>query len=147
MSYTIRKVEVWAGDIMNRPEMLARLLEGLAQAGAQLEFLVARRVTEKTTRVFVSPLKGKKQKQAAESVGLVPAAGMHSIRIEGPDRPGLGAEIARCVAAAGINIRGASAAAVGRKGTFYLAFKTLAEATAAAKAVRKRLTTSKRPRS
>lgn len=144
MSYTIRKVEVWAGDILNRPGMLARVLEGLTQAGAQLEFLVARRVTEGTSRVFVAPLKGKKQRQIAGDVGLVPAVGMYSIRIDGPDRPGLGAEIARAVAAAGINIRGASAATIGRKSVFYLAFKTADEATAAAKAARTLLAGRKR---
>lgn len=144
MAYTIRKVEVWAADILNRPGTLARVLEALARAGASLEFLVARRVTENTSRVFVAPLKGNKQKRAAGDVGLVPAAGMHSIRIEGPDRPGLGVQMTRSVAAAGINIRGASAATIGRKSVFYMAFKTEAEGQAAAKAIRKQLSAKKR---
>ena len=146
MPYTIKKVEVWAADVQNRPGTLARILEGLSQVGAQLEFLVARRVSENTSRVFIAPLKGKKQKQMANDLGLVSAAGMHSFRIEGPDRAGLGGQITRTVAADGINIRGASAAAIGRKGVFYLAFKTEDEATAAAKAVRKALNPPKRRR-
>ncbi len=139
MPYTIKKVEVWVGDVKNRPGMLARILEGLAQAGAELEFLVARRVSENTSRVFVAPLKGKKQHGMAREVGLVPAAGMHAIRIDGPNRSGLGAEVSRSVAAAGINIRGASAASTGRKMVFYLAFKTEAEAKAASAAARRAL--------
>lgn len=139
MAYTIRKVDVWAGDTLNRPGTLARILEALTEADAQLEFLVARRVTEKTTRVFVAPLRGKKQKQAAGKVGFVPAPGMNALRIEGPDRKGLGAQIARAVATAGINIRGASAATPGRKFVIYLAFKTPAEATRAAIVLRKLL--------
>jgi len=146
MAYTVKKVEVWAGDVANRPGTLARVLEALAQAGAVLEFLVARRVTENTTRVFVAPLKGKKQKQMAGDVGLVPAPGMHTIRIEGPDRAGLGAQVARAVAADGINVRGASAAGLGRKSVFYLAFKTENDAKAAASAVRKALSSRKRTR-
>jgi hypothetical protein len=146
MPYTIKKVEVWAADVQNRPGTLARILEGLSQVGAQLEFLIARRVSENTSRVFIAPLKSKKQKQMAGDLGLVSAAGMHSFRIEGPDRAGLGAQISRCVAAEGINIRGASAAAIGRKSVFYLAFKTEDEATAAAKAVRKVLNAPKRRR-
>ncbi|HUU10030.1 MAG TPA: ACT domain-containing protein [Phycisphaerae bacterium] len=146
MAYTVKKVEVWAIDVQNRPGTLARILEGLTQAGAQLEFVVARQVSENTSRVFLSPLKGKKQKDRATELGLRPAAGMSSIRIDGPDRAGLGCDIARAVAANGINIRGASAAVIGRKMTFYLAFKTANEAVAAAKVIRKALRTTKRKR-
>ncbi|MCP4246575.1 MAG: ACT domain-containing protein [bacterium] len=144
MPHTVKKIDVWAGDVLNRPGMLARVLESLTQAGTQLEFMVARRVTEQSSRLFVAPVKGKKQQQAAADVGLVPATGMHSIRVDGPDRAGLGAEISRAVASAGINIRGASAATIGRKNVFYLAFKTSDEAAAAAKVVRKALAPSKR---
>ncbi len=144
MPYTVKKVDIWAGDILNRPGMLARVLESLTQAGAQLEFMIARRVNEQTSRLFVAPVKGRKQRQSAADVGLVPAKGMHSIRVEGPDRAGLGAEITRAVASAGINMRGASAATLGRKNVFYLAFKTSDEAAAAAKVVRKTLAGKKR---
>jgi predicted amino acid-binding ACT domain protein len=141
MSYAISKAQVWVGDIPNQPGTLARVLEALAEAGAQLEFLI---VDENISRVFVAPLKAKKQKQAATDAGLAPAAGMYSIRIEGPDRAGLGAEIARSVAVAGLNIRGASAAAIGRKAVLYLAFKAESDAQAAATAVRKLLRTKAR---
>ncbi len=139
MSYKIDRVKVWAGDFMNRPERLARVLEALAQAKADLEFLVARRVNENTTRIFVAPIDGKKQELAARDVGLVPAAGMHSLRIIGSDKRGLGAKITRAVAAAGVNIRGASAASVGRKSAFYVAFKTADEAAIAMKIIKKAL--------
>ncbi len=144
MSYAIKKVEVWAGDVMNRPEKLARVLEALASVDAELEFLVARRVSDTTSRVFVAPIVGKKQKQAASDVGLVPATGMNAIRIDGPDRPGLGADITRAVAAAGINIRGASAASIGKKNAFYLAFKTTEEVDLAIKAIKGRLSGGKK---
>lgn len=124
MPYTINKVEVWAVDILNRPGTLARILEGLATAGTQLEFMIARRVNEKTSRVFLAPIKGARQQRAASAVGLARAAGMQSLRIEGPDRAGLGAEITRAVAQQGINLRGASAAAIGRKAVLYLAVES-----------------------
>ncbi len=144
MAYTIKTVEVWAADIVNKPGTLARVLEALAAAGAELEFLIARQAAEHTSRIFLAPVKGKKQQQAARVVGLSPAAGMHSIRIDGPDRKGLGAEITRAVAAAGVNIRGASAATVGNKNVFYLGFKTEDEAKKAAGAVKKALAGGKR---
>lgn len=144
MPYTIRSVEVWAADVFNRPGMLARMLEGLSNAGAQLEFMVARQRTENSARVFVAPLKGKKQKQAAEDVGFVPAIGMHAIRIQGNDRPGLGAEVSRAIAAAGINIRGAAAASIGKQCVINLAFRSDADAKKATAVIRKQLIKRKR---
>lgn len=139
MAYTIKAVEVWAVDTLNRPGSLARVLEALTEAGVQLDFLVGRRVTEKTSRIFVTPLTTKKQKAAAAEVGLVPAPGMHALRIEGPDRRGLGAEVARALYTAGVNIRGVTAANIGRKAVFYLGFRTADEAATAAQIVRKTL--------
>lgn len=139
MSFTVSKVEVWAGDIMNKPGMLARVLEALSNAGAQLEFVIARRATEHTSRVFVSPIKGAKQVQAAGDVGLVPARTMHAIRIDGPDRAGLGSQMTRAVADQGINLRGVSAAAIGRNSVTYLAFDTADDAAQATKVVKTEL--------
>ena len=139
MPYTIGKVDIWAADILNRAGMLARVLEALTNAGAQLEFLVARRLNENTSRVFLAPIKGAKQQRAAAEAGLARAAGMHSVRIEGPDRAGLGAEITRAVADQGINLRGASVAAIGRKAVFYLAVAKEEERKEAMRIVRKLL--------
>ncbi len=137
MPYTIKKVDVWAGDILNRAGMLARVLEALTNAGAQLEFMIARRLNERTSRVFLAPIKGVKQHRAASEVGLVRASGMHSLRIGGPDRAGLGARITRAVAERGINLRGASAASIGRKAVFYLAVDSEPNLKEAMRVVRK----------
>jgi hypothetical protein len=137
MSYTINKVDVWATDIPNRAGTLSSVLEGVSNAGAQLEFLIARKVDDSTSRVFAAPIKGPKQQRAAASVGLARAAGMHSLRIEGPDRAGLGAKITNAVAEKGINLRGASAAAIGKKAVFYLAVESEQDLKSATQAVRK----------
>jgi hypothetical protein len=139
MAVSIKRVEVWAADIMNRPGMLARVLEALASGGANLEFVIARRVSEDTSRVFVAPLRGAKQLRAAADVGLSRAAGMHAIRVEAPDRPGLGAKITRAIAAAGLNIRGLSAAAPKKQSVCYVAFARADEAERAVKVLRKAL--------
>lgn len=139
MSYKISRVEIYAGDIMNRPGMLARVLEALAAAGANLEFVIARRVTENTSRVFVAPLKGPKVIRAAADVGLSRAAAMHALRIEGPDKPGLGARITRAIADAGVNIRGLSAASPGKNNVCYIAFSKADELTRATIALKKLL--------
>lgn len=144
MAYGFKAVDVWVADIVNAPGMLARVLEGLHNAGAQLEFMIARRVTERSSRVFLAPLKGAKQLKAAADAGLVRAAGLHTLRIEGPDRPGLGAAITRAVAAKDLNLRGASAAAVGRNLVLHLAFVSGEELKEATKVVRSALKTKAR---
>ncbi len=139
MPYTINKVVVWAGDIPNRPGTLADVLAGLTNAGVQLEFMIARRVNENTSRVFVAPIKGVKQQRAASNAGLVRASGMHSLRIEGPNRAGLGEALTRAVAEKGINLRGVSGAAIGRKATIYLGVESEKEMKEAMRVVRKLL--------
>lgn len=144
MPYTVKSVQVWAGDIRNRPGTLARILEALSGAGASLEFIIARRVTDNTSRVFLAPLKGKAQKAAAGDVGLVVATNMHAVCVQGPNRAGLGAELARAIADAGLNLRGISAATIGNKGVLYFGFRTGEEAKSATKAMKKVLRPRKR---
>jgi hypothetical protein len=68
-------------------------LAPLAQAGANLEFVIARRAPEKpgTGVVFVTPIKGARQLRAAKAVGFTKTESLHSPRAQGPDKPGLGA--------------------------------------------------------
>jgi hypothetical protein len=128
-------VRVWAASIEDRPGGLARKLRALADAGANLEFVIARRAPEKpgTGVVFVSPIEGAQQEKAAKKVGFRHTRSMHSVRVEGPDKPGQGAKITDALAAAGINLRGLSAAAPGRRFVLYLALDTAPDA---AKAIR-----------
>ncbi|MBI4579252.1 MAG: ACT domain-containing protein [Planctomycetes bacterium] len=141
MAYEISKVDVWAGSIEDRPGGLADKLEVLAKAGASLEFLIARRDTEQpgTGVVFLAPLRGVRQTRAAQDAGLAKAGSMFSLRLEGPDKPGLGARISRLLAEAGINLRGLSAAAFGRKSVVYFSFDSLDDAAKATRILKKAL--------
>src|SRR3970040_823783 len=124
MPYAVRNVDVWVAEIDDRPGGLAEKLEALAKAGANLEFIISRRAPDKPGRgvVFLTPIKGAKQKAAANEAGLSRTASLHSVRVEGPDQPGLGTKMTRALADAGINLRGASAAALGRRSVTYFAF-------------------------
>lgn len=137
MAYEVSKVDVWAADIPNRPGTLARVLNSLTEAGGEFEFMVARKVDDSTSRIFLAPIKGAKLKKAAQSEGLAPANGLASVRIIGPDKPGLGAKITRAVAENGVNLRGASAAGIGKKAVFYLAVEGDDQLKKAQQAVRK----------
>jgi hypothetical protein len=141
MAYELKKVEVWAGEIADRPGGLSAMMEALSNAGATLEFVVSRRAPDRpgTGVVFLTPVKGVKQKNAARAAGLNTTDSLHSVRIEGPDRPGLGAKMTRALADAGINLRGVSAAALGRRAVTYLAFDNAADADNAIRTLKKTL--------
>lgn len=122
MAFEISKADVWAGDVADRPGALAEKLEALERAGANLDFVIVRPSAglPGTGVMFVAPLHGAAQQQAAEDAGLRRTAGMHVLKIVGPDRPGLGAGISRTLAKSGLNISGLSAAAVADRCIFYI---------------------------
>jgi len=141
MVYSVKKVDVWAGDVADRPGGLAAAIAALSSAGANLEFLIARRAPDKpgTGAVFLTPIRGAKQKAAAQGAGLSLSDSLHSVRIEGPDRAGLGAKMTGALADAGINLRGVSGAAVGRRAVTYFGFDSGADADTAVRILKKTL--------
>jgi len=130
MALKATEVKVWAASIEDRPGGLAEKLSALAAAGANLEFVIARRAPDKpgSAVVFVTPLEGEKQTGAAKTAGFATTDSLHSVRIEGPDEAGLGAKLTEALAKAGINLRGLSAAAMGGRMVCYLALDTAADA-------------------
>jgi len=141
MAYAINKVDVWVGEITDRPGGLAAKLADLNNAGANLSFVIARRAPDKpgTGVVFVTPITGAKQKTAARAAGFQTTDSIHSVRVEGPDRAGLGTKMTRALADEGINLRGISGAAVGRRAVTYFAFDNASDAATAIRILRKAL--------
>jgi hypothetical protein len=139
MKLDISRTDTWAATIDDRPGGLSDKLAALAAAGANLEFIIARRAPELRGSgvVFVTPLKGAKQIKAAEAAGFQKTGSLHSLRIEGADRPGTGAKMTTALAEAGINLRGLSAAAVGKRYVAHLALDTAQDAAKAAAVLKK----------
>ena len=129
---------VWAGDIPDAPGGLAEKIGALAKSGANLEFVIARRRPEEPGKgvVFVSPVKGKAAEDAASAAGLSKAMDVPTLRVEGPDSPGIGDRMLRAIADLGINLRGVSAAAIDGKFVTYIGFYRVDEASRAAEALR-----------
>ncbi|MBU0638399.1 MAG: amino acid-binding protein [Planctomycetes bacterium] len=121
MTFEITKVDVWVAAVEDQPGELARKLEAVVCAGANLDFIVARPMENQpsTGVLYLAPVEGEEQCQAAESVGLRRSS-IHVLRVEGPDRPGLAACIARSLAEADVNICGMTAAAIGERGIVYV---------------------------
>jgi predicted amino acid-binding ACT domain protein len=123
MALKASKAEVWAVSVDDRAGGVADKLEALAKAGANLEMVFARRTPENPGRgmLFVTPVKGAKATRAAQEAGMGVPPTIHSVRIEGGDKAGLGAKIARTLAGAGISFRGISGIAIGSKFVSYVA--------------------------
>jgi hypothetical protein len=138
MKVKVSKTDVWVAAMDDRPGGLAELLEVVADAGANLEFIISRRTPEKPGKgvVFVTPIKGLRQVKAAKAAGFKKTSSLHSLRIEGADQPGLGAKMTTLLARAGVNLRGLSAAAFGRRFVCHLALDTAASAAKAVKVLR-----------
>ena len=133
-----QRVDTWAVSIADKPGALAAKLKALSAAGVNLEFLIARRAPEKprTGDVFVTPLKGPKQCGAAGAAGFKKARNLHTVRIEGSDKRGQGAQLAQALAAKGLNLRGMSAAAIGKEFVCHIAADSEADATKVMRAVK-----------
>jgi hypothetical protein len=124
----VNQVDTWVATMADKPGGLAAKLQALAQGGANLELVIARRAPERPGKgvVFVTPIKGGSAMRAAKKAGFARAKSMHAIRIEGPDRKGQGSRIASALAEAGINLRGLSAAAIGKTFVCHIAVDTSA---------------------
>jgi hypothetical protein len=115
MDLLVERVDVWAATVQDRPGGLAEVLTALRDAGADLQFVIARRAPSEpgTGVVFVTPLQGDREIRAAAQVGFNVTRSLHAVRVMGTDRPGIAAELTLKLADGGINLRGFSAAVIG----------------------------------
>src|SRR5258705_4242677 len=139
MSFTVTKVDIWSSKIEDKPGNLAKVLGALGNAGANLDCVIARRDAAKSPGsgiVFLTPVKGAATRKAAQSGGLAPAKNIATLKVEGDDEAGLGGRISTAIADAGINLRGVSAAVIGKKFVAYFGFDSAADATKATRALK-----------
>ncbi len=130
MDLIVERVNVWAASIRDEVGGLSHLLTGLRAAGADLDFIIARRATEKpgTGVVFVTPLRGDREIAAAADLGFNVTNSVHAVRVEGDNRPGVAAEVTEKLAAAGVDLRGFSAAVIGARFIFYVGLDSVEDA-------------------
>lgn len=139
MALKVSRYDVWAGTVDDRAGGAADKLEALAKAGANLELVFARRTPEQPGRgiLFATPIKGAKVTKAAQESGLSKSNSIYGVKIEGGDKPGLGAKITRALGAAGISFRGVNAMAMGTKFVSYIALDSAEDAERAVKLLKK----------
>ncbi|HZQ45772.1 MAG TPA: amino acid-binding protein [Verrucomicrobiae bacterium] len=119
----VEQMDTWAASIPAKPGGLASKLDALSKANVNLEFVISRRTPEKAGEgvVFVTPVKGDAGVRAAKDAGFDKSETMHTLRIESDAKPGEGARIAHALGEQGVNLRGFSAAALGRKFVAFVA--------------------------
>jgi predicted amino acid-binding ACT domain protein len=139
MKLKISKVDIWQARIADRPGGLAKALATLARARANLQFVLARRTPESRRRaiVFAWPIRSTKQRRAARRAGFATARNLAGVRVEGTDKPGIGAKMTAALAAARINLRGFSAAAIGKRFVAYIAADSARDAAKVVAVLRK----------
>lgn len=130
MDLIAERVEVWAASIEDKPGSLANVLTSLREAGADLNFILARRASEAfgQAEVFVTPLQGDAELEAATTLGFNLTARVHAVRVEGPNQAGIAAALAAHLAAAGLNLRGFSAAVLGTRFILYIGLDSAEDA-------------------
>jgi len=133
MDFQVRRIQVWTGEVPDRPGAAAAKLEVLAHAGIDLEFVFTRPHPRKPDigMIFLAPISGPEQIQAARSVELAPALDVAMLCVTGENHAGIGYEIMSRLAIAGVNLRGLSVSAVGHQFAAYLAFDNPDNATMA----------------
>ena len=138
MALKVKRVDTWAATIEDQPGGLATKLRALADGRANLEFVIARRAPDRpgTGVAFVTPIAGATQKVARQA-GFSKSGTLHTVRIQGPDKKGEGARIAAALADAGFNVRGFSAAAIGKTFVAHIALDSAADAAKAVRALKR----------
>lgn len=133
MNLIVERVDVWAAAIRDEPGGLAKILSGLKDAGADLDFVIARRALEQPGKgvVFVTPLRGDAEVRAASTLGFNVTSSLKSLRVEGDNKPGVAAVLTEKLAAAGINLHGFSAAVIGARFIIYISFDSSEDAASA----------------
>ena len=133
MPLQIRRIQAWCGEVPDRAGSAAAKLAYLNEAGAELEFLFTRPNPLKldTSVLYLAPITGPEQMQAARSAGLGPALDVAMLCVEGEVCPGIRYEIMSRLAIAGINLRGLAVSCVDKRFAAYLAFDSVETMTTA----------------
>ena len=133
MSMQVTREQVWVAEIEDKAGGLAEKLTPLAEAGVNLGFVIARRNDDKAGKgvVFITPILGDRQRNAAIVAGFHASEHMHGVRAEGHDRAGLGEVVTQALAEAGINLRGLSAASSEGRCVVHLALDSESDANSA----------------
>lgn len=134
MGFKLDRVHVWSGEVADQAGGIASKLTLLAQAGANLEYILTKRQPHRpgTGVLFVAPVTGPAQVRAARAAGLTEVHDPVVLRVEGDNQAGLAHRLTQQWAMAGINLQGLSMSVLGGKFVGYASFDSVHDANRAA---------------
>jgi hypothetical protein len=138
MAITVKKTVLWRMEVDNRPGELAKTLAPLAQAGADLQVVMAYRYpgSEDKGAIELHPVVGKRTTAAARAAGLARST-IPVLLIEGDNRAGLGYSLAKAMGEAGINLSFVMAQVLSRRYSAVFGFDNESDAGKAATLIKK----------
>lgn len=134
MSYKMQRVQVYHTEVPDEPGGISTKLKPLAEAGAHLEYIYSQRSNTKPDvgDLYVAPLTGNGQVEAAKMVGLHMVNEPIVMRLEGTDDSGLAGRLTVAWEKAGINLHGMVLSSFGERFVGYVTFDSVEDANRAA---------------
>ena len=142
MAISVKKIPLWRREVPNRLGLLAQTLEPLSRSGANLQVIMGYHMGDKAI-IEVFPVSGKKSTSAAQQAGLA-HSGPPALLVQGDNRAGVGATLARAIADAGINIHFLVAQVLGTRYSAVIGFGSDDDATRAMSIIKKAGAASRR---
>ena len=145
MPVTVKKIVLWRKEVDNQAGTLARTLEPLARARADLRVVMGYRYPGNEAKAVIElhPVTGKRVTSAAEQAGLA-ASSIPTLLVEGDNKPGLAHKIAQAVADAGVTLTFLVAQVLGKRFVATVGFETEADAKKAAGLIKKAASVQKK---
>lgn len=134
MGFKLDRVHVWACEVADQAGGVAGQLAILAQANANLEFILTRRLPDRPGKgiLYVAPVTGPSQVRAARAAGLSETHDPVVLRVEGDNEAGLAHRLTQQWALANISLQGLTMAVMGNKFVGFAAFDSVTDANRAA---------------
>lgn len=134
MSFKMQRVHVYHTEIRDEPGGISARLKPLAEAGAHLEYVYSQRSATKVGMgdLYVAPLVGSGQIEAAKAIGLHEVQEPIVMRVEGDDKAGLAGRLTVAWETAGLNLHGMVMSVFNGNFVGYVTFDSVQDANKAA---------------
>ena len=135
MAVSVKRATLWKIETPNTPGSLAASLSPLAESNVNLDLVMGYSHPDKSAATIeVFPVEGSSPQRAARRAGFE-KSGFPCVAVAGPNRVGLGRQIAGALADGGININFFIAQVVGKNYVGMFSFEAESEADLAVKII------------
>jgi predicted amino acid-binding ACT domain protein len=139
MLINVSRLDVWSAIVPDQPGAIAKKLESLAKAGANLDLILSWRNmgSPNQSDLVIGPLTTEAQSQAAVGAGFRHNSEVAVIVVEGPNEPGMGFRVTRSLAEEGLNLKGIAVSTLGNRVCMHIALDSSKDAERAAQVLQR----------